>query len=256
MREKIFNFLLSVKSFIRWVYSDSKEGKEDVIPEGYKKILVKFNPSHSYGNYKPDSPTKYWTDEFVRVIVKNKHFKLFTSFSPKKFNNVSIPYGTGVVESIKEFKYGYFTCRLKLPIDKKYVWPAFWLYNGNEVYSEIDIIEAYSKEGNYKNFSKFQSNVHFKDSSGAWINTGAKSHLIPENRVIVKGESNFIKFSLHWTKDFLRFYYDGYLVREITDKKLLEVLLPMKLVINNSVEDGKNSSDSTLEVKNIEVWQK
>lgn len=266
MKEKFKNLFLSISSWYRYVQWYPKNGNQDIVPRGYEKESIEFNHAHNYYPYNVEKIDKYWIPQFVHEVEKSKHYILSTAFLPKKFDNISIPWGTGVIESKEEFKYGYFTCKLLLPLGLKYIWPAFWLYGSDgKIYTEIDIMEAYSKEGEYGAFSKFQSNVHYQYNESPWINTGAKNHPISEHRffddcfncVGTPFERSFIKFSLHWTEDFLRFYYDGYLVREITNKELLGRLVPMKLVINNSVESDKNPSlNSTLEVKDIEVWRK
>lgn len=262
MKENLKNLLLSVGSWYRYVELFPKSGNKDVVPKGYELCEVNFNHAHNYYPYNIEKIDKYWIPQFVHEIEKSKHYILSTAFLPKKFDNISIPWGTGVIESKEEFKYGYFTCKLIIPLGLKYIWPAFWLYGSDgKIYTEIDIVEAYSKEGEYRTFTKFQSNVHYQYNESPWVNTGAKSHPISEHRFFNDSfntyERSYIKFSLHWTEDFLRFYYDGYLVREITDKELLNKFVPMKLVINNSVEaDKKPSLNSSLEVKDIEVWRK
>ena len=265
MKEKIKNLILKLGSWYRYAQLNPQEGKQDIVPLGYRVEPITFNFGHKYYPYKVDSPDKYWTPSFVEEISKFKHYKLYTQFLPKKFDNVSIPYGIGVIESDSEYKYGYFTCKIKFPFGKLYAWPAFWLYGSDgKIYSEIDIVEAYSKKGDYEQFKKFESNVHYQYNENSWVNTGAKTHAISEYRMYVGSveskelciNPDFIKFSLHWTKDFLRFYYDGYLVREITDKNILDKLVPMKVVINNSVETKYSpSNDSIMEVKDIEVWK-
>ena len=48
---------------------------------------------------------------------------------------------------------------------------------------------------------------------------------------------NFIKYSVEWTKDYIKFYYDDRLVRIIKDKDILKQLdnTTMNVVINNGV---------------------
>ena len=48
---------------------------------------------------------------------------------------------------------------------------------------------------------------------------------------------NFIKYSLIWERDKLRFYYAGKLVRTVTDKLILSQLnnTTMNVIINNGI---------------------
>ena len=107
-------------------------------------------------------------------------------------------------KSKKEFKYGRFEARAKLPIGYG-IWPAFWMLGSNisEVgwpkSGEIDILEYIGREPNM-----VFTTLHTQDSHGNSINT--KKTKFPD---IEKG---FHVFALDWSKDKMDFFVDDILV--------------------------------------------
>jgi len=82
---------------------------------------------------------------------------------------------------------------------------------------------------------------------------GACSHMLSN-----KTTENFIKYIIWWEKDFIKLYYNGYLVRHITDKEVLyKMNEPQVIIIGTGVQEkfGVNNI-SPLIVNNIEVYQK
>lgn len=104
----------------------------------------------------------------------------------------------------KEFKYGYFEAKAKLPTGKG-IWPAFWMLgsNINEVgwpkCGEIDILEYVGKESNIV----FNS-LHTAASHGNTINT--------KKTEITGIEEGFHIYGIEWTKEKIDFYVDGALL--------------------------------------------
>lgn len=262
MRERLFNFYLILRAYWRWIFRYN-EGEEDSIPKDYvEEDFYISHDGHAWGKYHPKYPYQYWDAMFVhrnattgrsrRKISSgnNAEYTLESRFSPKKFDEYLIHYGIGVMITTTPFKYGYFTCRMKFP-KASGQWPAFWMYNGaNDRYSEIDIVEAYSKSGNYRSYTKFQPNIHYiKD--GKWINTGAVSIPIPLwNR-------DYVKFSMLWEEGKIDIFYDGYLVKRYTNKEILSRMDEMYLVINAGVEEKEYKSIfAELKVKNIGIFSK
>lgn len=101
----------------------------------------------------------------------------------------------------KEFKYGYFETKAKLPIGKG-VWPAFWMLgsNINEVgwpkCGEIDIIEYVGKERN-----TVYNSLHTEDSHGNTINS---------KKTELEGiENGFHIYGIDWSNEKIDFYVDN-----------------------------------------------
>lgn len=107
-------------------------------------------------------------------------------------------------KSKKEFQYGRFEARAKLPVGHG-IWPAFWMLGSNisEVgwpkSGEIDILEYIGREPHM-----VFTTLHTQDSHGNSINT--KKTKFPD---IEKG---FHVYALDWTKDKMDFFVDDVLV--------------------------------------------
>ena len=107
-------------------------------------------------------------------------------------------------KSKKEFKYGRFEARAKLPIGYG-IWPAFWMLGSNisEVgwpkSGEIDILEYIGREPHM-----VFTTLHTQDSHGNSINT--KKTKFPN---IEKG---FHVYALDWSQDKMDFFVDDKLV--------------------------------------------
>ena len=104
----------------------------------------------------------------------------------------------------KEFQYGRFETRAKLPVGQG-VWPAFWMLgsNINEVgwpkCGEIDILEYVGKEPNM-----VFTSLHTQDSFGNTVNTKkTKFDII---------EEGFHIYAMEWTKNKIDFFVDDIMV--------------------------------------------
>jgi beta-glucanase (GH16 family) len=118
----------------------------------------------------------------------------------------------------KEFKYGYFESRAKLPLGKG-IWPAFWMLGSNidtvgwPKCGEIDILEYVGKERNMV----FNS-LHTEASHGNTINT---------KKTKIEGiESGFHIYGIDWTKDKIDFFVDGKLLYSFNPQDKNEAIWP------------------------------
>jgi beta-glucanase (GH16 family) len=112
-------------------------------------------------------------------------------------------YTSGMIQSTKTFKYGYFEIKFKMPEEKGY-WPAFWLYGGtpNE---EIDWMELKTEKKNANHVGRHSQkpeenkirNYIKKKTWGDWVYF--KGNLSSEWN-IVSGE---------WTPEYLKYYLNG-----------------------------------------------
>ena len=104
----------------------------------------------------------------------------------------------------KEFQYGRFEARAKLPVGQG-IWPAFWMLGSNidqvgwPMCGEIDILEYVGKEPNM-----VFTSLHTQDSHGNTINT--------KKTKIESIEEGFHLYAIEWTPDKIDFFVDAKLV--------------------------------------------
>lgn len=152
----------------------------------------------------------------------------------------------------QSWKYGIFIISAKLPRGN-YLWPALWLSGATTLPPEIDILEGYSNDTTtYKKGKSLYSNVHMTIDN-VKSNIGGRKHFL-RNKVT----EEFIEYVLWWEKDFIKIYYNGYLVSKITDPKVLEAMYePQKLIIGSSIQKKFiRNSISPLAINRVEVYQK
>jgi beta-glucanase (GH16 family) len=118
----------------------------------------------------------------------------------------------------KEFKYGYFEARAKLPLGHG-IWPAFWMLGANidtvgwPKCGEIDILEYVGKERNI-----VFTSLHTQDSHGNTINT---------KKTEIDGiESGFHIYGIDWNKEKIDFFVDGKLLYSFNPKDKNEATWP------------------------------
>lgn len=194
-----------------------------------------------WGNYHPGKPI-VWYDP-SQVIIDDGLLRLGCQYNPKTIDDITIPFGVGLISCTEKFEYGTFEIEAKLPQGQPYAWPAFWMWAFESWPPEIDVFEAYSnKRGSYFNFNiealwgrfwRCATNVHLGQEPDNY-STGAENHWMgwkdPSNR--------FIKYKLEWFEDKIAIYFDGRLVRDITDESILSQLRgkTMNVILNNSIQ--------------------
>jgi len=210
-----------------------------------------------WGDYHPDKPI-VWYDP-SQVIIEDDILKLGCQYNPRMvpfydygvMGDMIIPFGVGLVSCTEKFGYGTFEIEAKLPQGQPYAWPAFWMWAFESWPPEIDVFEAYSnKRGSYFNWSheiilgKFwrcATNVHLGKEPNNY-STGAENHWMgckdPSKR--------FVKYKVEWFEDKIAIYYDGRLVRDITDESILSQLRgkSMNVILNNSIQKEFNDETS------------
>ena len=202
-----------------------------------------------WGQVHPEKPN-WWYDETGVIIDESNNLHLLTHHNPKHFidQNIFSFVGVGLVSCTEKFSYGEFEIEAKLPYGNN-LWPAFWMWSWDSWPPEIDVFEGYSDNNpNYlklrlKNplgFWNLQTNVHYNDEKGNKM-TGGKTHYFG----FKDPTKNFIKYKVEWRSDSIKFYYDNRLVREITDKKILNQFknTTMNVIINNGITKDANPTD-------------
>jgi beta-glucanase (GH16 family) len=181
--------------------------------------------------------------------------------------NKQLHFKAGKIVSKDAFQYGIFKIRAKMP-NFKYQWNAIWLCGkvqpDNKIWQEIDILENYNHNKiKFASSNKIysQPNVHYVDKQGKHKMTS------PSNKYVKHPNNRFVYYTLWWEEDFIRIYYDDYLVYECKDKSILNQFNePMNLIINNAIEWGVeltkediekiSKADITFWISSVEYWSK
>lgn len=284
--ETIKNSLFRLNAFIHY---KRKGGKKLNPPDGYKRVFYddfsdKLNKDEwrlgqAWGNFHPYDLDQHYDTEGKETYISKGHelvlelrhrpLDVIKSDLPDWRQNpdlpdeFTIPYAVGLVSTKQHWQWGWFSAEIKLPRGKS-LWPAFWLSGENSWPPEIDIFEAYSK--NTEDYTtrflfkkrpncKIQPNLHWgvveDDTKEMW---GAYD--VP----VYNATERFVQYACHWTKDFIKIYYDGVKVFETKDKRVLNWFnrdgASQVMILNNGVDDTTIPSESAMVVKNISVYQK
>lgn len=240
LKDFIKNTFLAFWNYIKIKILDKKFGQCEPDTQDmtlvFEEFFTKFDDKvwrvgQPWGKFHPDSPHQYYGDS--SVYIENEHLILDQKYLPTELKNwdsnriYSIPHSVGLVTSKESYGYGFYQFKVRLPKGVG-LWPAVWLTCDKTWPPEIDINESYSNEkGVYR--GKLESNFHF-DFDKNKKSSGARSHFVYNtDRVIL--------MSCWWTKDFIKIYYNGHLVRQITSEKTMKWFRDVKMIIvlNNAV---------------------
>lgn len=189
MREIAFLLLIPLIGF-----SQGKKGKliweENFNGKSLDEKVWNFElGDHGWGNHERQN---YTTDNHV---VKDGVLIITAKKEGDKYTSTRI-----TTAGKKEFKYGYFEARAKLPAGKG-IWPAFWMLGSNigkvgwPMAGEIDILEYVGREPHM-----VFTSLHTKDSHGNTVNTRKTNF---ENI-----EEGFHLYAVNWTADKIEFFVD------------------------------------------------
>lgn len=172
-------------------------------------------------------------DEFGYLHLKTKH-------NPRYFQELKLTsnVGIGLISCTTKFYHGTYEIEAKLPKGKN-LWPAFWMWSWDSWPPEIDVFEGYTiNDSSYFTWNPFkpwnvQTNIHYNVEGGR-DSIGGKVHYWGYK----DPTRNFIKYKVDWQKDYIKFYYNDYLVRSITDRMILDQFnrTTMNVIINNSID--------------------
>ena len=210
-----------------------------------------------WGQIHPTKPVSWYDSSAVELRWSDKFDKeqliLKTHKNPKYFPNLDIksPIGVGLVSCTEKFKYGHFEIEAKLPTGA-HLWPAFWMWAFESWPPEIDVFEGYSnKKGSYFNWKKpldiltgkffaVDSNFHLGEEPNNYA-LGAQSHYYTWK----KPNKSFNKYGVDWLEDRIEIWFNDRLVRQITDKKVLDMFnkTTQNVIINNAVQNHVDSNN-------------
>lgn len=256
-------------SIVTWYYNDGDEFNTQTLDD--KKWKYWYGWSRSIYSHKEQ---EYYTDGKNHTL-KDGHLNLYakkekvenrmidwqsdtTSLYRDKINigqNKRVfEYTSGMIQSQKPYKYGYFEIKFKTPPEKGF-WPAFWLYGGtpNE---EIDWMELKTEKKNAIHVGRHSQkpeenkyrNYIRKKTWGDWVYF--KGNLSNEWNII-SGE---------WTPEYLKYYLNGECIAYSKIKLNIEKYLCANLAVPGNdgafkpgpKEDIINSGDFAIDY--IRIW--
>lgn len=272
-RDFLINKILSIRSYIFKNFHIF--GKEEPCTQNMSLVFSddfnqfdsdKWHIGQFWGRFHPDLRHQYHGDD--SVYVENGSLCLDIRYKPSIEHHYSlpdpqeIPYSVGLVVSQQSFGHGFYEFEITLP-DGFYLWPAVWLTGVTTWPPEIDIIEAYSDQfSKYKD--RLETNIHYNVFPKNQT-LGALKHPVKLN------QDHPIKVSCWRTKDFIKFYYNGFLVRVVTDTEVLSWFQDQEMIIilNNAIRpEGVGFFDSRIKynkklhnlpiskfkIHNVKVW--
>jgi beta-glucanase (GH16 family) len=258
VKDFLTKLFLDTKSIYRNLTKTTQPGKDFNFPGGYKLVfmdLFKGTWERQWKNYfditQPYHPgalhqwydvTRVSTDQRGLVLESKKISRYF----PELYK--SIPNAVGSIQTKQSWKYGIFKFNAAMPVGK-WLWPAIWLTGLNTWPPEIDIVECWSE--NSEVCKKPTTNIHIS-MDGKHSQYPSFGHIIPN--------TGFYEVLLHWEKDFVKIYYNNYLVYQITDKKVLDKINDEQRVVFTAGTDDKGrfkgDNKSPLIIKSVEIYQK
>jgi beta-glucanase (GH16 family) len=204
-----------------------------------------------WGIMHPDKPECWYDESAIEIVGEDLHLK--THYNPKTIGDVESPFGVGLLHCTTKFTYGRFDIDIKLP-KGPYLWPAFWMWCWESWPPEIDVFEAYSnKKSSYfnwnidalwGNFYRVQTNIHLGKSPTNY-SLGAQNHWLGWK----SPNKEFHTYSVEWTENEIKLYYDNKLIRKIIDSEVLNQMKDktMNVIINNGIQKEHVSlNDTTL----------
>ena len=275
LKNNLLNFYLQFKA---WLTSRKPINGERKVhpPNNYKLVFEdKFNKvklseewriSQPWGEFHPNNLYQYWPKDSSCVYTSPDGLVLELRKKPRTFyknelptwqqkdnlpNEFTIDWSAGLVFLKQPFKFGWFESNIKLPTDTSQ-WAAFWL-SGNESWPpEIDVFESYTKEDS--DDIKIRPNIHW----GKTENKTKKDYGAP-NIFVKDANKRFVQYVVHWTEDFIKFYFDGQLVQVCDNKELLKDNSNFQnVILNHGIKEleGIVSKESVMLIKDIRIYQK
>lgn len=275
LKNNLYNFYLQFKA---WLLSRKPvEGERRVSPpSGYELVFEdnfdksnlsdKWRISQPWGEFHPGNLHQYWPKDNSCVYISPEGLVLELRNYPKTFYKADLPpwqqkpelpdeftidWAAGLVFLKQPYTFGWFEATVKLPVDTSQ-WGAFWLSGAESWPPEIDVFESYTQDN--PDDIKIRPNIHWgKTEDGTKKDYGAP-------RIFVKdAHKRFVQYAVHWTEDFIKFYFDGELVQVCENKEMLkDNSNPQNVILNNGIKEieGISSMESAMLVRDIKIYQK
>ena len=183
----------------------------------------------------PDTPYQYYDMDNTIMVNKEGELEFTVKHLLKAVSHwdgkVYYPsHAVPTLRSVSPFTYGRFSIECKLPKGIN-LWPAIWLTGSQRWPPEIDIMEGWTnKKRTYLKWNNphfpyifpvynCTTNIHYTDRDEQKNAIGSKEVSVFKMKC---PENNFIKYECEWTPNNISIFYDGKLVRKVTDKEILE----------------------------------
>ncbi len=209
------------------VWQDEFDGPVGQRPDPAKWTYDTGTGDNGWGNQE----LQYYTDRKENVSLDGDGNLVITarreSFGGRPFTSARIK-----TKGLFEQTYGRFEARIKLPYGPG-IWPAFWLLGSNietvgwPNCGEIDIMEARGQQPNL-----IHATIHGPGYSGG---AGVSKSYGFENK---RFDTDFYLFAVEWGKNYLRFYVDEVLFKEIKSENLSGMWVfdkPFFIILNVAV---------------------
>lgn len=247
----VFNFSLTINLFLiklfepdfRKKYKSNTEKDNMTLTflddfEGLEIDKNKWSHLMWWGqNYHPENKNE-WYDINECILDNNSFLSMNIAKKQATFPEGTFNYAVGHLCNSFSFEqqYGYFEIRCKIPSGRG-TWPAFWLGSKHSWPPEIDLFEFYTG----KKKDCLESNVHWGKQPGH------PSQVMKHK--LWKTSEKFNVYAVDWRENKMDFYWNGVLIRRITDKQILKDFnVPMSIIIGNGIDPAPNRgfSDSNL----------
>jgi hypothetical protein len=291
IKEKFLNWYYAQRAFFR-----QKDHRIGVVfpPKEYKEVFQdQFNISLQenwqigdvHGEIQPNNFHQYYdtTGNFA-YLTSNHGLALELRNIPKTYalqnidqsqinfsdKNLSekfvIPTGSGSIISKKTWQYGWFESWIKLPEGGPYC-PRFRLFAKETAIPQIDIFQAYSENGHTyegywlfdkyfkRKYTKIQPTIYFKTYNKT--NKKYGSYDAPVHQMTRR----YVQYVCHWEPEFIKIYYDGKLVLETRDHKILQhfntTASQMQIGFNHGLLESEHKpNESAMLVQSLTIYQK
>lgn len=265
--EMVMNTYLQILNIFRYVFRYKPKNFRHTARNYYRNLsfidkfknLDNWNRNLWWGQYNEDEEVAYMDTSMAKITdnglsLSYKKHKKINSYSGR-----TMDWKIGTVESKQTFGYGAYEviCQIN-PSEGIWFAPLWMVSKGDgskekfKVLPEPDVCEFYTN-GNINKY-KAQTNFHYGKSyeKEDHRTVGARTHLIRNvyNRNV--------SFGLIWTNQFVDFYYDGYRVRRITNKKVLDNMNDLMVVMGSGVKKGTDvkyvKEGGNLLIKRFNYW--
>ena len=245
------------------------------LPKGYELVFVDFfselilrkefyRTGEHWGKVHPKHDYQYADKSCINI--EDQGLVLTQEYAPKKIHQwVGTPeykvfdslYAHGKISLKKEYLYGLFEIRCKVPIGHNSV-TAFWLGAMGRG-KEIDFFEFFP--GANRNKSKGMLTTIHWPVSGNKPFPDDRSMSSKRFRLPLDISTNFHTYTCEWTPDKLEFKFDGEVVRKFTEKKVLKELnVPASLIIGNGLHEKPEFEGwippEPFVIQYIKIWEK
>lgn len=189
-----------------------------------------WGPQHNHQAYMTPSQVKF-TGTAMNLQAIAQRNPNATDFWRDDFGWQVVNYQSGAVNSSGKFNatYGYFEARMRMPSSLG-SWPAFWMLQGGWP-PEVDIMEfVHTSEAATGNTRyRYYTNYHYTN------NSGANASYFDTEWVSNDLTAGYNLWGFEWSPTALRYYYNGTLIRTVTDTAAIADSSNMYLILNHAV---------------------